>query len=214
MDAATLNFPFYQGVWQNQGTAAMTMVVGGTPYFTKEGKTVGLRQIGASGITSSAIVACPVDITTSFTVEMVVRFQRAISQYVLYQVQGGGLGGGWAVYFNGGANVQVYTFTAAAGLARYIGATLTYPVGALTHMVLYLDCAGLTGQIWADNVPLTTTFINTNPPVTGTASMYLGTATPSDQLTERFRVWNGSLDASERQTLYNAYSTLTVPSKV
>jgi hypothetical protein len=214
MSAATLNFPFYQGVWQNQGTAAMTMVVGGTPYFTKEGKTVGLRQSGASGVQSNAVIACPIDVTASFTVETTVKLIGGIFQYIMYQVQGGGLGGGWDLYFNGVSTLGLATTTAAAGLARYATATLPQPIGVCSHIVATLDCVGLTGQIWVDNVPLTTAFVNTAPPVTGTSVLYLGSASPSNMLTERFRAWNGSLDTNERQTLYNAYNTLTVNARV
>jgi len=214
MSAATLNFPFYQGVWQNQGTAAMTMVVGGTPYFAKEGKTVGLRQIGASGITSTGAVPDGVDVTASFTVEATVKFMRGMGQYVSYHVQGGGLGGGWSLYYNGAATIILQTFTAAAGAARSMTAVLPLPIGTLNHIIGYLDCAGLAGQFWANNVALTTVFTNTNPPVAGSSALYIGTAAASDELTERFRAWNGSLDANERQTLYDAYNTLTVNARV
>ena len=216
MDAATLNFPFFSGIWQNQGTAAMTMVVAGTPYFARDGQTVGMRQIGVSGITSNAVIANPFDVTGVFSVEIVVKLML-LGQYIIYQIQGGGLGGGWAVYFNGliaPGTITLLTYTAAGGGARYVTATLPQPVGKLNHIVATIDCVGLTGQIWVDNVPLASAFTNTNPPVIGTSALFLGTAAASNMLTERLRGWAGALDAAEVAALYNAYSTLTVPSRL
>ena len=215
-DQAVLNFPFFSGIWQNQGTAAMTMVVAGTPYFARDGQTVGIRQIGVSGVTSNAVIANPVDVTGVFSVELVVKF-ALLGQYIIYQIQGGGLGGGWAVYFNGliaPGTITLLTYTAAGGGARYVTTTLPQPVWKLNHIVMRIDCVGLTGQIWVDNVPLASSFTNTAPPVAGTSALFVGTAAASNMLTERICAWQGALDANEVATLYNAYSTLTVPSKV
>jgi len=216
IDACTINYELFRGDISNRGTTNMgASIVAGAPQFQRRGNSVNLvttsRTVaqGFSGALSTRIV----DVTTQFVVEFAVTF-GVLSSYVLYQVQGGGLGGGVSVYFNGGANIYLFTFTAAAGNARLVNCVVPNPLAFTHHYVMWLDPVGLTGQIWVDNIPVVTTFTNTNPPVNGVSGLYVMSATAAIQSLNHVRAWQGALDAAEVATLYNAYSTLTVPSKV
>jgi hypothetical protein len=215
IDACTINYELFRGDISNRGTANMgASIIQGSPRFARFGKTVGLTAVPGTtaGFTSSTGTRI-VDVTTQFVAEIAGTF-GVLGQYVFYQVQGGGLGGGLVLYFNGGANLYLYTFTAVAGVARSITCIIPNPIAFVHHYVLWFDPVGLTGQVWIDNQPVITTFTNTNPPVNGVSGLYIMAAALSSVSLHQVRTWQGALDAAEVATLYNAYSTLRVPRKV
>jgi hypothetical protein len=213
LDAALVNLEFFSESIQNKGLAAMgTLVVDGTPRYAPDNRRVWLRQYGTNGCHASNIL-CPMDITAAFSVELVHRVDGLATGYPVYHVQGGGLGGGWTVYFNG-ASLSLITYTAAAGGARSVTATAPNPVGFPHHVVFYLDPVGLSGSAWVDDVDVGATFTNTAPPVMGTSSCYFGSATAGNQSTALVRVWQGALDQTERTALYQNYYNYVRPSKV
>jgi hypothetical protein len=214
LDVSLVNLEFFSESIQNKGLAAMgTLVVDGTPRYAPDNKRVWLRQYGLSGCHASNIL-CPMDITAPFSVELVYRADGLVTGYVVYHVQGGGAGGGWSVYFNGGASISLNTYTAAAGAARTVAATIPNPIGLPHHIIYYLDPVGLSGSAWVDDVDVGATFTNTNPPVMGTSSCYFGSGTAGNQSTSLVRVWQGALDQAERTVLYQNYYNYIRPSRV
>ena len=216
IDACTINYELFRGDISNRGTTNMgASIVAGSPQFQRRDKTVNLvttSRTVSQGF-SSALTTRIVDVTTQFVVEFAITF-GALSQYVLYQVQGGGLGGGTSVYFDGVSTLYLFTFTAAVGNARFVNCVVPNPLAFTHHYVMWLDPVGLAGQIWIDNIPVTTTFTNTNPPVNGVSGLYVMARSPAIQSLNHVRVWQGAVDDAERRTLFDAYSTLTVPSRL
>jgi len=217
-DQAVVNFEFWTGDIQNRGTAAMAMSVVGTPYFQRIGKMVGLTQKAlADGITSGNVAAI-LDVTGTFTLEMAVIGYVSGTDFILINV-GAGSAGGFVCYRQGPANNRVTCelYTIAGASARTLVLPVdSSPLGFAIHTVLTSTTGGTAGAAWVDGLPVVVILGGAGVAANHAGARPVGAAggNAGIQSSVLIRAWQGALDANEVATLYNAYSTLTVPSKV
>jgi hypothetical protein len=156
-------------------------------------------------VQTAAIVGI-VDITQPFFVELLM--SPSGTEYLLYQLNAGGM----TVYYDTTVSyVQLYTYTAALGVARYI----TSPVGSwlarsFKHVIGYVDPVGLSGKWWMNGVPVLTSFVNTAPPVPCAATAFClpgVVGAPTRSLIAR--VWQGTPSNEDCAALYGAARALT-----
>jgi len=215
-DRAVVNFEFWTGDIQNKGTAALgAMSVSGTPVMKKIGRTVGVtKTVAADGITSGA-VASALDVTGTVTFEGVFRYD-SFPPIILRQI---GATGGWGFgSFTGTDRGEIYLLDAVGAGARLVMTATSVIQKSSTmppHLVMTSIAGGTSGSVWIDGVPSAPVYalagVAANPPASVVTCLLVASQQGTVVLS---RAWQGALDAAEVATLYNAYSTLTVPSKV
>jgi hypothetical protein len=118
--SASFDCSFYKGTWQDLSKNRLAMSAVGSPSWTMVNGLPALASRVGNRI-QSAVIAGIVDITQPFFVELLM--SPSGTEYLLYQLNAGGM----TVYYDTTVSyVQLYTYTAALGVARYI----TSPVGS------------------------------------------------------------------------------------
>ena len=217
LDQAVIDFSLYTGDIQNRGTAAMTMITIGTPRFSRipGRQSVGLEQVALTdGIRSSAVIAPIVDVTGTITIEYAGYFKSPGVDQLFFQ---SAATGGFNMNCPVANRIDLVFYSAAGGytVAREIrGPAILTPANNY-HLVVTSTTGGTAGQWYAFGAPAATTLIGAGVTASsGNALLYAGGNYQGLWYSEVVRAWQGALDASEVALLYNAYSTLTVPSKL
>lgn len=158
-ERASFNVEAYKGTFQDQSPAQRTMTVVGTPTFDRINGLPCLKQNANADGATSAAVAAAVDVTGSFSIEILGR--QMVDGIPIFG-QGGSNIGGFVCYYSGSVLtyklvVEMYT-SVAPGVVRNAQSNVnTYPLGRLIHTALSITTGGAVGSLWINGVPSTFT---------------------------------------------------------
>jgi hypothetical protein len=214
MNEAVLNFEFFKGDFQTHGTYSVTMVAAGTTKFIRHGKTVALFHTKAGDTINSggSAVAQPIDVTQTFSVEFVVQPTIAGS-YIVY-APAAAANGGWTVYVTAGGYVILYLYTSGGVPARQINNSTVFTDYFKTYHFVAVSYNGGTSGAFYTNGALNTTGAGVGTAaIGGNINMYVGLLANLNKEV-LIRAWQSAITQEEVSTLYAAYSSLRLPTKV
>ncbi len=202
LDAATFRNEYWLGTYQDLSPTKRTMTNPFVCKFARVGNSVAICSRKNGEIRTSGNVACVVDPTTTYTLEMLTTTVNGM--YMIYQVSGGGIdagiSGGQAFLRSnaGGAAVRAITF--GSGLSD----------NKERHLLVSFSPQTPTGKAWISGVPVSCAFTNTGvPAVCADTVLYLIDANRNSLVNcKLIRFWAGGVDDDEAATLYNASRSL------
>lgn len=223
LSQARLNFEFWRGDIQNRGTYAVAMQVVGSPKMQRCGSSAGLSHRADNDVISSTgVVAAPIDVTGTFMVEAsfaVPLAGRALADgcYFLYHVNLGGLSF-FTYSIPGTLDVRVYLQDAAGATARrvYTNPDVYIPGGTLVHAVITSTAGGTAGAIWINGLPQAVNLLGAGVAANaGAASLYtMWGTTVVRAFGERVRAWQSALTQDEVSLLHENWQRMIWPSVV